>query len=148
MEKLSINLWKGLKKYCNKNGYVRLNINEKPTQTRTRARDLRSQERRGSTALQGRQRRRFWRVKLNPRTRVLSRVGSPKRWITRVRDAYVNMMINISKTGLVTGGCGQLGTTVEYGDVFGEGRIREYDEKMIQQVYKNVVVAQSQWVRV
>ncbi|KAL9235727.1 hypothetical protein vseg_010466 [Gypsophila vaccaria] len=145
MERVSNNIWKGLKRYYNKRDYVKLNNihnDEKQTQTRTRTRVSLSRE---QSALQGKRRRFYWRVKISRKTRILGRVGSPKKWITRVRDAYVNMMLKISKSGLVGGVEYGLGATVvENGDVFGEGRIKEYDEKMLQQVYKNyLVVAQS-----
>ncbi|KAK9726409.1 hypothetical protein RND81_05G213200 [Saponaria officinalis] len=134
MEGLSTHLYKGLKKYWKTRGYVRLN-NKNDRKTRTQP---------DPTQVQ-RKRRRFWRVKISPRVRVWIRVGSPKRWLTRLRDAYVNMMLRISNTGF-SGGMSGFGYGVEYGYGYNKGQVKEYDEKMIVEIYKSLMIAQGQLV--
>ncbi|KAL9228237.1 hypothetical protein vseg_003841 [Gypsophila vaccaria] len=146
MEGLSTHVYKGLQKYWNRRGYVRLH-NNIPNETTGRA-PARAPARPGPARPEGR-RRRFWRVKISPRVRVWIRVGSPKRWLTRLRDAYVSMMLKISGKGFVGGlGGSGYGGSIEYGFGYGKGGqvVKEYDEKMIVEIYKSLMIAQGQLV--
>ncbi|XP_074278983.1 uncharacterized protein LOC141603162 [Silene latifolia] len=138
MEGLSTHVYKGIKKYWNRRGYVRLSNNERKNRTRIKL----GQEQPDPNKSQGK-RKRFWRFKISPRVRIWARVGSPKKWLTRLRDAYVNMMLKISGSGFVSGASG-FGGSIEYG--FSKGQVKEYDEKMIVEIYRSLVIAQGQLV--
>lgn len=74
--------------------------------------------------------------------RLWRRIGSPKKWLIRLRDAYVKMMLNFANSGLGSG----YGEPMGYGPGFRKGPIKEYDEKVIVEIYKSLVMAQGQLV--
>ncbi|RWW39519.1 hypothetical protein BHE74_00055144 [Ensete ventricosum] len=87
----------------------------------------------------GGHRRRFWRLKTSPRLRFL-RATSPQRILPRIRDAYVRMMIRFASAnplGVAYGGGG--------GGAVGFARqpLKEYDEKVLVEIYKSLVAASS-----
>lgn len=60
-----------------------------------------------------------------------------------MRDAYVNMMLKIANSRIMSSG----GLTGDYGvNGFGMRQFKEYDEKMIVEIYKSMVIAQGQLV--
>ncbi|GER42773.1 mitochondrial carrier family protein [Striga asiatica] len=85
-------------------------------------------------------RRRFWRIKLLPRLRLRVRF-SPKKLLLGLRDAYVGMMMKIANSAAVGGGYGGYPAAG-----FGVRPLKEYDERMIVEIYKSIVVAQGQLV--
>lgn len=145
MEGISANVYKGIRSYWKRRGYKKLNKNNRnsnvPAEAGQTISDLDPNPVRG-------RRRRFFRVKINRRMRIWRRVvGMPKKWLIRLRDAYVNMMLNLSNSGfMVAGGATGFGRSVEYG--YGSGtcrtQLKEYDEKMIVEIYKSLMIAQGQ----
>lgn len=88
-------------------------------------------------------RRRFWRIPR--RIRILRRIGPPKRWLARLRDAYVNMMLRVANSAPLGYGFGyDCGGGYGGADVaFGSRRLKEYDEKMLVEIYKNLLISQG-----
>ncbi|KAJ8500554.1 hypothetical protein OPV22_011106 [Ensete ventricosum] len=87
----------------------------------------------------GRRRRRFWRIKISPRLGFL-RAASPRRILARIRDAYVRMMLGFANS-VAYGGYGY---GYGYGGVevtrLARPALKEYDEKMLVEIYKSLVV--------
>jgi hypothetical protein len=95
------------------------------------------------SAISAPRRRRFWRIPR--RIRFLRRIGSPKRWLARLRDAYVNMMLRLAHSAPLGYGYGcDYGYGYGGGDVaFGARKLKEYDQKMLVEIYKNVLISQG-----
>lgn len=89
-------------------------------------------------------RRRFWRIKISPKLRFLRKFPSPKKLLIRLRDAYVNMMLGLANSRVFSGG----GAAVMCDGMAGFGKrpAKEYDEKIILEIYKSMVAAQRQVV--
>jgi len=84
--------------------------------------------------------RRFWRIKIVPKLRVLKK-ASPKKFLTWLRDAYVNMMLSFANSRVIESSYG----FGEYG--YGSGLAsREYDEKKLVEIYKSMLMAQGSLV--
>ncbi|KAL3652908.1 hypothetical protein CASFOL_002589 [Castilleja foliolosa] len=133
MEGVSKSVYKGIKGYWRRKGYKRLNGGGK---RKLRVVQLGSAD----TGEGSRRRRRFWRFKLTPRLKLKLRF-SPKKFLIRLRDAYVNMMMKIANSRVIGGGYpgdGVMG--------FGLRPVKEYDERMIVEIYKSIVMAQGQLV--
>lgn len=84
--------------------------------------------------------RRFWRIKIVPKLRILKK-GSPKKVLTWLRDAYVNMMLRLANSRVIESSYG-------YGE-YGYGldlRSREYDEKKLVEIYKSILMKQGNLV--
>ncbi|KAF8045567.1 hypothetical protein N665_4702s0002 [Sinapis alba] len=82
--------------------------------------------------------RRFWK-RIVPKLRVLKR-ASPKKLLTWLRDAYVNMMLRLANSRVIESssyGYGEYG----YGSVLASSR--EYDEKKLVEIYKSMLMAQG-----
>ncbi|KAI4326495.1 hypothetical protein MLD38_031803 [Melastoma candidum] len=70
----------------------------------------------------------------------LARLMSPKKWLVRLRDAYVDMMIRWSSSRACPAG-----VIVDVGaSAFGEARLKEYDRKVVKELHKLIVLAESQ----
>ncbi|KAF8089722.1 hypothetical protein N665_0498s0023 [Sinapis alba] len=81
--------------------------------------------------------KRFWRrIKIVPKLRVLKKT-SPKKLLTRLRDAYVNMMLRLANSQAI-------GSSFGYGSGLGS---REYDEKKLVEIYKSMLMAQGTLVQ-
>ncbi|CAN1797117.1 hypothetical protein LINPERHAP1_LOCUS21150, partial [Linum perenne] len=81
-----------------------------------------------------------WRIKIKPKLKFLNKVGSPKKLFIWLRDAYVRMMVGFANSGgggMVGVGGGGLGGR------FGRKVVKEYDEKMIIEIYNSVVIVQT-----
>lgn len=79
-------------------------------------------------------RKRFWRIRIVPRLRFL-RLSTPKRLLIRLRDAYVNMMLRLANSPALAGAGGY-----SYGaPAMPVRKVKEYDEKMIVEIYKTLV---------
>ncbi|CAH2057655.1 unnamed protein product, partial [Thlaspi arvense] len=76
--------------------------------------------------------RRFWRIKIVPKLRILKR-ASPKKLLTWLRDAYVNMMLRLANSRVI-------GSSYGYGSGLAS---REYDEKKLVEIYKSILMAQG-----
>ncbi|KAI0530920.1 hypothetical protein KFK09_000468 [Dendrobium nobile] len=114
---------RGLKGYWKRRAYKRMDGEGGPGARRVRS----------MVVLGGGRRRRIWRLRVSPRLRFL-RVLSPKRFIARIRDAYVRMMLAFASSGAI-GGYG--------GDMFAGFEappMKEYDERMILEIYKSLMV--------
>lgn len=131
---------KGFKEYWKRReGYERL--------------DRRGRRRRNRVELGSTRRRRFWRIKIAPKIRLL-RMASPKNLLVWLRDSYVRMMIGLANSRVMSM---NVGAAVGYGGGFaggdsiggfgfGKPPAKEYDEKMIIQIYKSLMMGQGQLV--
>ncbi|CAK9135049.1 unnamed protein product [Ilex paraguariensis] len=133
MEGVSANAYKGLRGYWRRRGYEKLN----------RAGRRRKATRVELPAAGANRSRRFWRIKIAPKLKLKFRF-SPKKFFIGLRDAYVNMMLKIANSGVGSSGIGGFG-----GDgiaAFGRAPRKEYDERMIVELYKSLVLAKAQLV--
>ncbi|GMY16996.1 hypothetical protein FCV25MIE_12235 [Fagus crenata] len=132
MEGVSATMYKGLRGYWKKRGYERLTGSGRKRTKMARV-EL------GST-----RRRRFWKIKITPKLRRFKGT-SPKNFFVWLRDAYVKMMMGFANSRVVTSTgygetlCNEIGG-------FTRGPIKEYDEKVIVQIYKSLMMAQGQLV--
>ncbi|KAL3517398.1 hypothetical protein ACH5RR_019987 [Cinchona calisaya] len=131
MEGLTAGAYNGVKGFWMRRGYKKLNGSSK-----------RMRKSRVELSAEGSSRRkRFWRIRLSPRLKVKLRF-SPKKFILRLRDAYVNLMTRLASTQFINSGVG--GYPGEGINGFGVRPLKEYDEKMIIEIYKSLVIAQGQ----
>ncbi|KAL7226895.1 hypothetical protein ACSBR1_021879 [Camellia fascicularis] len=130
MEGVSATMYKGLRGYWKRKNYERLSKSGRRRKNNNQVELGRS----------GRRRRRFWRIKISPKLRFFS----PKKFLIGLRDAYVNFMIRIANKGVMSSGFGGVVDNSIAG--FGRGPVKEYDEKMIIEIYKSLVMAQAQFV--
>lgn len=130
MEGVSASMYKGLRGYWKRRGYEKLNGSGRRRRARVEL---------GST-----RRRRFWRIKTIPKLRRL-RPASPKKLLLWLRDWYVNMMLRFANSRVFTAGAAGAFGGATYDGIGGFGRApsKEYDEKVIVEMYKNVVMAQG-----
>ncbi|KAL1216191.1 hypothetical protein V5N11_018645 [Cardamine amara subsp. amara] len=80
--------------------------------------------------------KRFWRIKIVPKLRIL-KTASPKKLLVWLRDSYVKMMMRLANSRAV-------GSSGYGGSGFGSGPMKEYDEKMLVEIYKSILMAQAQ----
>ncbi|KAF8392629.1 hypothetical protein HHK36_022977 [Tetracentron sinense] len=113
----------GFKAYWRRNHYERLDGSGRRRKNRVE-----------HATLGSRRRRRFWRIKITPKLRFFH-IGSPKKFFIRLRDAYVKMMLGFANSGACNPGFG--GGAV--GGVFGRPPLKEYDEKVIVEIYKSMM---------
>ncbi|GLU07320.1 hypothetical protein SLE2022_242820 [Rubroshorea leprosula] len=126
MEGVSTRLYKGLKRYWRRRSYVKLKG----------SRRIRRNEVELGSSLNGR--RRFWRIRIKPKLRL----RTPKKFFVWLRDAYVNMMLRLSNSWVMTAGSGYGGVISNGIATFGKEPMKEYDEKMIVEIYKSFVIGQ------
>lgn len=137
MEGVTVHVYKGIKGYWRRQGYER--INESGGRRRRRKKN------RVELAVEGTARkRRFWNIRLIPRLKLKLRF-SPKKFVVGLRDGYVNFMTRLANSGFIstgvagyTGGAGM--------DGFGMRPLKEYDERMIIEIYKSLMMAQGQLI--
>ena len=126
MEGVCASVYKGLRGYWKRRGYERLGGRGKS--------QVEFGEAGGST-----RRRRFYlrikKLKLKVKLRF-----SPKNFFVRIRDGYVNMMVRLASSRVMVGGGGD-----GFGSC-GSRPLKEYDEKMIVEVYKSLLMVQDQLV--
>ncbi|XP_031399610.1 uncharacterized protein LOC116209978 [Punica granatum] len=135
MEGVSVNVYKGLRGYWARRGYQRLGNGGRATPADSSGR---SRRRRRSF--------RWRRVKVAPRVKLMKLIiRSPKRFLIWLRDAYVKMMMGFATSRVCSAG---YGGSVADADMsgFGRGPLKEYDQKMIVEIYKSLMVAQGQLV--
>jgi len=139
MEGITVSAYKGLKEYWQRKGYKRINGSSRRRRRTSKVELGSTQTRKG----------RFWRwkIKLSPKIRINRiRIPSPKKMLLRARDAYVNMMLGLANSRVMTvsgsasgfGGALPGGFTGDPG--FKRAPPKEYDEKMILQVYKSILM--------
>ncbi|KAK1318831.1 hypothetical protein QJS10_CPB04g00918 [Acorus calamus] len=90
----------------------------------------------------GRKTRRFWRVRVGRRRLRILQWASPRRILARIRDGYVKMMLGFANSRVFGGGAGiSFYGAGAAGDFAGFGRpaLKEYDEKMIVEIYRSIV---------
>ncbi|WVZ71397.1 hypothetical protein U9M48_019994 [Paspalum notatum var. saurae] len=98
----------------------------------------------GSGSVPGRLRRRGWRVRRGAQLgRRLLRALSPRRWLVRLRDAYVSAMLRLASSPAVGYGAGApfCATTATRGVAFARpgAQLKEYDEKMLVEIYRSIL---------
>ena len=120
----------GLKRHWKRKGYERLNGSGSRRKTRVEL---------GRAGSGSNRRRRFWRIKITPRLRF-----NPRKFLRGLRDAYVNFMLRIANTRVMSGGYGGA-VDPSFGGL-GRVSLKDYDEKMIVQIYKSLLTAQAQRV--
>ncbi|GJN32044.1 hypothetical protein PR202_gb20515 [Eleusine coracana subsp. coracana] len=88
----------------------------------------------------GRRRRRLrgWRVRRGLGRRIL-RVLSPRRWLVRLRDAYVSAMLRLAASPAVGYGAGApyCAAAVTHGTR--TAQLKEYDEKVLVEIYRSIL---------
>ncbi|KAF7848074.1 hypothetical protein BT93_L2320 [Corymbia citriodora subsp. variegata] len=136
------NLYRAMRSYWRRRGYKRLAGPGSRRQDR---------EDRGSAPGGARRRRRrsSWRVKVAPRVKLLRLAASPRRFFIWLRDAYVKMMLGFASSGMLGSGFGYgYGAGFSIGDAraagFGRAPAKEYDQKMLVEIYKSMLAAQGQ----
>ncbi|MCD9646253.1 hypothetical protein HAX54_035971 [Datura stramonium] len=133
----STSLYSGLKGYWRRRrrGYERLNGSGRRTKNRI---EYLSGE--GSR----RKRRRFWKINLKPKLKLKLNLKlrrfSPKKLLLNMRDAYVNMMMKIANSRCMNSGISG------FDSGFGMRQLKEYDEKVLVEIYKSMVMAQGQLI--
>lgn len=70
-----------------------------------------------------------------PKLRILRR-ASPKRLLVWLRDSYVDMMMRLANSRTV-------GASGYGGSGFGQRQMKEYDEKVLVEIYKSILMAQA-----
>ncbi|CAN6468586.1 unnamed protein product [Victoria cruziana] len=78
--------------------------------------------------------RRRWRIKLPLRFRI----ASPRKILLRLRDGYTRMMLRLASSSAFVGGAGFGGAAVGYSHPFGGPQLKEYDEKVLVEIYKSL----------
>ncbi|XP_058742607.1 uncharacterized protein LOC131615124 [Vicia villosa] len=138
MEGITASAYRGLKEYWERKGYRRINRSGH----RRRINKVELGNGTGQT-----RKARFWRwkIKLSPKIRI-NRIPSPKKLLIRARDAYVRMMMGLANSRVMTvsGSAGGFGGTMSTGPTgdagFKRAPPKEYDEKMIIQIYKSILM--------
>ncbi|KAI3800913.1 hypothetical protein L1987_29013 [Smallanthus sonchifolius] len=120
MEAITNRVYRGVKGYWRRRRYERLAGNE------------------------NRRKRLFWRIRITSKLKLklkkkLKLRYSPKKLLIGIRDGYVNMMMRMANSPVVagTGGYGE-GTAK-----FGMRPAKEYDEKLVIEIYKTLAMRQS-----
>ncbi|KAK7344404.1 hypothetical protein VNO77_13957 [Canavalia gladiata] len=141
MEGITATMYKGVKEYWKRKGYKRINGSGRRRMNRVQL---------GSTRT-GKGRFWRWRIKLSPKIRI-RKIPSPKKVMLWMRDAYMRMMLGLANSRVMTmsasasGFGGALpGADPTYAG-FGRAQPKEYDEKMIIQIYKSLLMAHGQLV--
>lgn len=77
------------------------------------------------------------------------RLSSPKKFFIKLRDAYVRMMLSFANAGAFSGAGGGLTYGVGGGAFggFGKPALKEYDEKVLVEIYKSLMVQQQLMAR-
>ncbi|KAI3679108.1 hypothetical protein L6452_38417 [Arctium lappa] len=119
MEGLTTRVYKGVKGYWRRRGYQRLGTTAEPRRRINR-----------------------WRIRITPRLKLKLRC-SPKRWFIGLRDAYVKIMMKMANSSVVR--CRTM-SSGHGGQDFGTTARKEYDEKMILEIYKTLAMRQGQLV--
>ncbi|XP_031486251.1 uncharacterized protein LOC116254808 [Nymphaea colorata] len=114
VEGVSAVLYRSIKRYWRRRHYERL---DGSASSRRRVR---------FTTAGGRRR---WRIKLPSRFRI----ASPRKILMRLRDGYTRMMLRLASSSAFVGG-----QALGYSDPFGAPPLKEYDEKVMVEIYKSL----------
>ena len=89
----------------------------------------------------GRRRRRGWRVRRGQLGRRLLRALSPRRWLVRLRDAYVSAMLRLASSPAAGCGAGApyCASTPHGAAVARPLQLKEYDEKVLIEIYRSIL---------
>ncbi|XP_071713978.1 uncharacterized protein [Rutidosis leptorrhynchoides] len=129
MEGLTTKVYNGVKCYLRTRGYDRLGT--------TGANFSEYEEASGGTRRR-RRKRSLLRIRINPRLKI-NLGGSPRKLFIGLRDAYVKIMMKLANTSVVRGRT----MTGFSGDGFGKTMVREYDEKMIIEIYEALAIKRN-----
>lgn len=137
MEGVATTAYSGLKSYWRRKGYRRLSH---PTTTS----DNNNLSGNGNDS----KRRRFRipkpRLKLG-RFRIKFGLGSVRKFFLKIRNAYVNAMLGFASKGMIYGGgYGFGGGGGGDGGFGGKGHLKDYDEMMLIEIYKKMVLSKQQ----
>ncbi|KAJ0791028.1 hypothetical protein HanOQP8_Chr01g0000981 [Helianthus annuus] len=105
----------------------------------------RSYRRLGTTTDESRSKRKWsWKIRMPRRLKIKLRFKfNPKKFIANVHEAYVRMMMSIASSPVVRSG--SIGGYDAGGfSQFGMRPMKEYDEKVIIQMYNSLVMRQAQ----
>ncbi|OIW13385.1 hypothetical protein TanjilG_16494 [Lupinus angustifolius] len=92
----------------------------------------------GGTCTTTNTRRRRWRIKISRKIKI-PKIPSPKKMVLWLRDGYVNMMMSLANSKVVS----MSSPATSHGG-FGRGLPpKEYDDKMLVQMYKSLMAAQG-----
>lgn len=127
MEGISTSVYKKLKGYWRRRGYVKLNG---PRRRKMAQVEL------GSTPTR---RRRTFRIKIKPKLKL--RLPNAKKFFVWLRDAYVNMMLKLANSSVISNS-GYGGAISDGVYNFGMRPMKEYDEKKIVEIYKSMMMGQ------
>lgn len=133
-EKVSEKWFQGLRGYWKRRKYEKLDGSSRRRRRRLAQAEL------GSSP---NTRRRFWRFKISRKFRFFRKLPSPKKLLISLRDSYVDMMLGFANSRVFSAGYG--GGAAVCGGIagFGQRPGKEYDEKMILEIYKSMVAAKS-----
>ncbi|KAL6619407.1 hypothetical protein ACP70R_034546 [Stipagrostis hirtigluma subsp. patula] len=138
----------GIKAYWKRRGYDRLDAAASQRRPRLPTAELGAGGQGAAAAAaqltqqEGRRRRRGWRVgrRAGGLGRRLLRALSPRRLLSRLRDAYVGAMLRLASSAAVAGyGAAPF---CHAADPFTRPRpLREYDEKMLVEIYRSILAS-------
>lgn len=87
--------------------------------------------------------RRGWRVRRGQLGRRLLSALSPRRWLMRLRDAYVSAMLRLASSHAIGYGAGgpYCATANHAGASFAArpAQLKEYDEKVLVEIYRSIL---------
>lgn len=90
-----------------------------------------------------RKRRRIWKFKLVHKIKI-KKWMNPMVYLVKLRDAYVKMMLNLASSRVFSSDLAGSGFGPQYGlggtNAFGKRPLKEYDEKMLVEIYKSLVI--------
>lgn len=132
MEGVSASMYKGLRGYWTRRGYEKL--------------DGLGRRRKSRVELGSTRRKRVWRIKVAPKLGFLRRMPSPKKLLVWLRDTYVKLMLGFANSRVFSSAYGGGVICNDGTGAYGKGPLKEYDEKMIVEIYKSLALAQGQLV--
>ncbi|XP_040375955.1 uncharacterized protein LOC121053287 [Oryza brachyantha] len=127
----------GVKAYWKHRGYYRLDAAAAQRRAPLPTAELGG----GRQEERGARRRRGWRVRrgLGLGRRVL-RALSPRRWLVRLRDAYVSAMLRLASSPAAVGfGAGAPYCAAGQEAFTRPRQLKEYDEKMLVEIYRSIL---------
>ncbi|GLJ09536.1 hypothetical protein SUGI_0111350 [Cryptomeria japonica] len=123
-----MNFYESMKRYMQRKKYQKLE-----TFSWRRRRSLRSFK-------MGSRKMKSFRVKLSPKLKL--RWFNPKIMLVKLRDAYVNMMLNVANSRILSSE-----TLYPNCNPFGERFSKEYDKKMLIEIYKSLIIQSQGQIR-
>ncbi|XP_052138151.1 uncharacterized protein LOC127756810 [Oryza glaberrima] len=131
----------GVKAYWKHRGYYRLDAAAAQRRAPLPTAELGGGARRGGAPAQEprrARRHRGWRVRRGLGRRVL-RALSPRRWLVRLRDAYVSAMLRLASSPAVGFGAGAPYCTAGQESFARPRQLKEYDEKVLVEIYRSIL---------